>query len=182
MPQAWALTAYDDVIRQVVVAHKDDGRVALRSELARLWRVALAGAVEADIGLRAAVRRTAVLVVPVPSSPASVRARGRDPWREVVTEALGAEPRLPVVRALMLRRAVRDQAGLGAAARAANLREAMAVRRRVDLRGRTVVVADDVMTTGSTLTEAARAVRAAGAADVRAVVIAATARRATTAG
>lgn len=178
MPPTWALTPYEQVVRRIVVAHKDNGRVALRAELSRLWRVALAGALAADAGLRRAALSPPLLVVPAPSSPASIRARGRDPWREVVTEALADEPRLCLLRPLVLRRRVRDQAGLDAADRAANLAGAMTVRRPIDLTGRALVIADDVVTTGVTLAEAARALRAAGAADVRAVVIAATARRA----
>jgi predicted amidophosphoribosyltransferase len=164
-------------VRRVIVAHKDDGRVALLPELARLWRVALAGALAADAGLRGAAAARTLVVVPVPSTAASVRTRGRDPWGDIVAAALADEPRVPLLPVLSVRRRVRDQAGLGAAERAANLAGAMLPRRGSDLTGLTCVVADDVITTGATLTEATRALRAAGTADVRAVVVAATARR-----
>ena len=45
--------------------------------------------------------------------------------------------------------------------------------------GRRVVLVDDVMTTGSTLAEAARVLRAAGASDIVAAVVATTRRHGT---
>lgn len=175
LPPVWTLLAYDGAVRQAVVAHKDHGRLALLPLLAALWRRSLAGAVEGDPVLRAALLDRRVVVVPAPSSARAWRERGRDPWEEVVRHALAGEP-LPVARrALRVRRAVRDQAGLGASARARNLAGALVATR--DLTGCAVVLADDIVTTGATLTEGARAVRAAGAASVHAAVIASTVRR-----
>jgi predicted amidophosphoribosyltransferase len=83
---------------------------------------------------------------------------------------------LPVVRIV---RGMVDQAGLDARARAANLGGALAVPRRFasHLHGRAVVVVDDVITTGASIDETARAVRAAGADVLCAAVVAATRRR-----
>ena len=80
-------------------------------------------------------------------------------------------------------RDVRDSAGLSAAERAGNLAGALAVRAdlRRPLRGRTVVLIDDVVTTGATLSESARALHAIGATVPSAAVIAATRRRASAA-
>ncbi len=88
--------------------------------------------------------------------------------------------RLPVWRALRRHRGGPPQAGLPAARREANARGAYALCRRARLRprawnrlrGATVVLVDDVMTTGATLNACARVLREAGVADVRALTAA----------
>ena len=270
LPPPWAVAPYSGPVRELIVAHKEHGLSALARPLgAALARAAVTAA--GDLG-------RPVLLVPVPSSRASVRRRGRDPtlaitheaareymraaarestgttresrkatarestgaaWectgttREsrgaavrgspeaATSESTGAAARestgaaarekmrtaareaarktlfrairsachptqnarlagdrgTPVVcvQALQHRRRVADQAGLNASDRAANL--AGALQARFDLRGQRVIVVDDVITTGATLAEAARALRAAGAEVPAAAVIAATSRR-----
>lgn len=142
-------------------------------------------------GARAVVAAPAVacVLVPVPSRRAAAIRRGGDPARRLAvaaTAALAACGVEAVCRdALRHVRAVADQAGLGAAARAANLAGALAVRSARTAaslaalaRDVPVIVVDDVVTTGATLTEAARALRAAGIPVAAAAVVAATPRRA----
>jgi predicted amidophosphoribosyltransferase len=79
---------------------------------------------------------------------------------------------VPVLR---LGRPVRDSAGLGEHARRANLAGAMtASTARV---GAVAVIIDDIVTTGATVSEAARALRCAGWHVVGAAVLATTPRR-----
>ncbi|MEU3844980.1 ComF family protein [Streptomyces sp. NPDC028635] len=113
-----------------------------------------------------------VLLVPVPSARAAVRARGHDPARRIALAAAGELRRggMPVRVAAVLRqrRAVADQAGLDSRERLANLSGALAV---VPGGGRLlaqgpVVLVDDLMTTGASLGEAARAVRDTGVSPV----------------
>uniref|UniRef100_UPI0028D85C44 ComF family protein n=1 Tax=uncultured Microbacterium sp. TaxID=191216 RepID=UPI0028D85C44 len=109
-----------------------------------------------------------------PSSRAAFRRRGYRPV-EVLVRRAGRRPE----RLLRLRRAPADQRGLGDHARRENVRDVFAAR---TVLGGPVVVVDDVVTTGATLAEAVRALRAAGATDVRAVALAHTPRRSTSKG
>ncbi|MFB4313305.1 ComF family protein [Actinomadura sp. 21ATH] len=79
-----------------------------------------------------------------------------------------------VLQALRQRRRVLDQAGLPVGRRAANLAGALEVLPSAAVAGRTVVLVDDVITTGATLAEAARALRAADARVAAAATVAAT--------
>lgn len=165
LPRLMAASSYDGPVRAALLAHKEHGRRGLGRPLGAALGRAVAGV----------DGRRGVVLVPVPSSRAAVRARGDDHARRL---ALAAARELPGARALPLlvpARAVADQSGLDARQRTANL--AGALRARQPLDGVPVVVVDDVVTTGATLAEAVRALRAAGA-DVRgAAVVAATARR-----
>lgn len=99
----------------------------------------------------------------------------------LVTSAVeGLGGRVVVADVLAPTRVTRDQSALDAAQRASNLAGAMTVRERhrSALRGAVCIVVDDLVTTGATLTEAARALQAAGAAEVLAAAIGATRKRA----
>ena len=176
-PPTWAATSYVGPARAAVVAHKDGGRVDLLDLLAAWWCDAAAAALDGDDRTRSALRRgDSVLVVPAPSSGRSTRERGRDPWSEVVEHATRGRPGLVPSAVLQQSRRVRDQAGLDAAQRRANLAGAVRVRRGSAVEGATCLLSDDVVTTGSTLTEATRALYDAGAVRVVAAVLAATPR------
>ena len=171
MPPVVAAGRYDGVLRVALVAAKDGGRADLRGVLAPLL---------ADAMAVAAADRTGIVIVPAPSSRAAVRRRDEAGVEILARRAAALLPgHPPVLAALVPARRTADQAGLNSRARAANLHGAYAVpsRRAALVRGRRVLLVDDVVTTGATLTESARALEEAGATVVGAAVVAATMRR-----
>lgn len=175
LPPVFAAATYDDVARAALVAHKEDGRLALSGPLGQ----ALSWAV---LGLLAEVPRRrigAVGIIPAPSARRTIRDRGHDPLlrmsRRAVVELRRAGLVVELRPVLRVARQVADQAGLSSQQRALNLQDAFAVRRR--LPAGPVIVVDDVITTGATLVEATRALRQAGVEVIGAAVVAATARR-----
>ncbi len=113
------------------------------------------------------------LVVPVPLHPRRLRARGFNP-AAVLARALARRTGAPCAPAALRR--VRDtpsQTGLDRRQRRRNVRGAFRTRPGVG-RLETVWLVDDVVTTGSTLTEAARALRRAGATRIVAICVART--------
>ena len=154
----------------------------LRGPLAGLLARAVAAAVD-DAGTPG----VPVVLVPVPSRPATVRARGHDPTWTITRGAAAllrhASYDVRALKLLRLRDRVADQAGLDAAARAANLAEAMccptaSLRRLARRYERAVlVVCDDVLTTGATAREAQRGLEASGLTTIAVATAAATRRR-----
>ena len=162
LPAVYAAAPYEDAVRAVLLGHKERGALGLAGVLGQ----ALAGAVRAVAARRSG--QGPLLLVPMPSSRRAVRARGHDAARRMALAAAGELRRTGtdarVVAVLRQRRAVADQAGLSAPQRLANLSGALVVAgggARL-LAGGRVVLVDDLMTTGASLVEAARAVRAAG--------------------
>jgi predicted amidophosphoribosyltransferase len=154
---------YAEGLRAAVIAYKERNRRDLAAPLGALLARAVG---ELPDGF--------AVLVPVPSTRAAARRRGGDHLARLAFVA-GRQVRRASDPALRLQRAVRDSAGLVAAERMANLQGAMVARPA--LTGASAILVDDVLTTGASLREAARALRAAGWTVTGAAVIAATPRR-----
>ncbi|MDO5302165.1 MAG: hypothetical protein Q4E76_06670 [Tissierellia bacterium] len=102
----------------------------------------------------------------IPTTPAKVRLRGYGPVERVAREVarLTGKNALDV---LSFRRKVKDQIGLGRSRRWENLSGAF-VSKRVS---GPVILMDDLLTTGATAVNAARALREAGAEEIRLLVL-----------
>jgi predicted amidophosphoribosyltransferase len=157
---------YQGVVRDALIALKVRARVDVAGALAPLLVTAVGG-------LFGELDAEPVRLIVVPPTRAALRERGFRPVEEVLRRG-----RLPAHRALALTRATADQSGLDREQRAANLQGAM--RATAPMSGQRAVIVDDILTTGATLTEAARALSQAGATVLGAVTIAA-ARRETSA-
>ena len=155
--RARSIGAYDGALRAIVHALKYDGRRSLSRRL---------GALMLERG--ADILAGAAFVVPVPLHRSRCRQRGFNQAADLAG-ALG----LPVCHALKRARPTLAQTSLPAARRHHNVRGAFApTRPGQSLRGSTVVLVDDVCTTGATLDACARALKAVGVAEVRAITVA----------
>jgi predicted amidophosphoribosyltransferase len=135
-------------LRAMILAWKEGGRSRLTEPLAVLLASAICLVEPAS----------PIDLVPVPGSAANRRRRGADVLVELadcaasILRETGQDAR--VSRRLGRARQTRDQAGLGAAARRANLAGALAARSSAE---RPAVVVDDILTSAATASEAVRA-------------------------
>lgn len=161
---------FDGVAAAVIQHLKERSRTDLARALAPATRAALAAAITMPVRSEPAETGRALLV-PVPTSRGAMRRRGyRVP--DLLARRAGAHP----VRLLTTTRAVGDQRRLGRDERRRNVADSLRARRRARPGDAPVVIFDDVLTTGATVEEAARALSDAGF-DVRgAVTLAATPR------
>jgi predicted amidophosphoribosyltransferase len=176
--RAFAAAAYEGVVRAVLLNYKERGRLCLRRELGGCLAVSVLAAARGTASLRPGA---GLLLVPVPSAAAAQRERGHDPVagmaRTVVRHLGDVGLQITIATALRQARAVADQSGLDVVARHTNLTGAMEVKNPAKVRGRRVVIVDDIVTTGATALEAARALTAAGAVVSAVACVAATPRR-----
>jgi predicted amidophosphoribosyltransferase len=178
VPPCTAVASYGGVVRNLLLAFKDGGRRAVGGPLAEALGRAVAGSVRTN---------RPILLVPVPSSASAVRLRGGDHvrWlaRGATVWARRAGWQVRVAPMLVSCGDRLDSAGLSAAGRTANLSGAFAPGprpgrwRRSLAAGSEVVLVDDLVTSGATLAEAARALLRTGVTPTAAAVIAATSRR-----
>jgi ComF family protein len=154
---------YDGVLREIIHTFKYDGRRSLASPLGALLR---------DAG--ADILGDATCVVPVPLHPWRRFRRGFNQSGD-----LAQTLNVPVVHALWRRRLTRPQTGLSAGNRRRNVRGAFRLSPLLSNRAiqsmlvdRTIVLVDDVRTTGATLDACAHVLKDAGVKEVRALTVA----------
>lgn len=111
------------------------------------------------------------LIVPVPLHPARQRDRGFN-QAELLGRLLSDRTSLPMKRALQRTRFTTTQTAFDRAERMENLRGAFRLRNKTDMQGLRVLLIDDILTTGATLSECARVLKSAGAACVYAATAA----------
>lgn len=166
-PPVWShahsALAYDQVSRIPILALKRAGRRDGLKVMAN-WMVTAA----------ASSLTQADLIVPVPLHYFRLVKRGynQSGW---LASAIGAQAGIGVDHTALNRvRATPSQAGLSARARHKNMRGAFRVSRRgaKKIDGKTVILVDDVMTTGATLKAASKALLKAGARQVDVLVLA----------
>jgi ComF family protein len=165
--QAWDLPynaclapwAYEFPVSQLVQSLKYEGALANARILGTRLALHARGRVQQW-------QAAAPLVVPLPLHRSRLVERGFNQSYEIARFVSRLLDLQLAERALARVRATAPQVGLGRDERAGNLRGAFAADARL-VAGRTVVLVDDVVTTGSTAAEAARTLAAAGARAVQ---------------
>jgi ComF family protein len=161
-----------------------DGNLRELLHLLKYERVRTAAPVLGGM-LTAAIRRLGadiltrpLIVIPVPLYAGKRRERGFNQAHtlaEIALRSFGPKSRTELRPELLRRvRATQSQIGLTRHQRRENLRGAFAVTEPDEIRGRYVLLVDDVMTTGTTAAECARVLRRAGAATVWVATVART--------
>jgi competence protein ComFC len=154
---------YEDVVREALHAFKFRGRRALAAPLGDLLVEAMEGWL--PVGVPA-------LLLPVPLHPRRERERGFN-QASLLAWRVGRAWQCPVRDDVLVRAvATHSQTELDAPARRANVRDAFRLRRPELIAGRHVLLVDDILTTGATLSECARCLREGGAAVVGALTVA----------
>lgn len=158
---ARAAFAYNDASRSVVLAFKHGGRTEGLSmfgrQMHRAGRQVLGGA-------------DALIPVPLHYSRLT---RRRYNQSALLAGAVSKISGTPVdTHSLMRKRATDSQGGLSLSGRRRNVSGAFALSPKADIKGKTIVLIDDVFTTGATLESCARTLRRGGAKTVHGLTLA----------
>ena len=162
--QACSAVRYEGVLREAIHAFKYQQAVWLQEDLVDF----LEALYHAHCGTN-----TFDAVVPVPLHRRRHRNRGFN-QAELLAKSLAKRINTPIILKKLVRiRYTESQTRLSAPARLQNLKGAFAVKEATDLAGiKQVILVDDVMTTGATISECARALKRAGVERVVALTLA----------
>lgn len=174
---ARAALSYDGVARRLVSAYKDGGERRCDKLLAGLLLQTIRAQSPQKGGESLGLAPVhddwaawADTLVAIPSRPEAIRSRGFDHMRRVaalVSEWSG----LPLVSPLVHAHAVEDQRALGAEKRMENLSGSFSLAEGANVAYAKVLLVDDVLTTGATVSAASEALLFGGASEIRVAVV-----------
>ena len=146
---------YDGAVREAIHAFKFEGCKKTGRKLVRLISEKFRG-LNDDVDV----------IVPVPVSAKRLRERGFN-QSYIIAEEIAAITGLTIEHTVLVKNhGVRDQFRLSGTERKKNIKGAFRVRGPQCVKGRRVLLVDDLFTTGYTASEAARTLIKAGSADV----------------
>ena len=151
------------IVRELIHRFKYSGEFHLRQILAHWLEEALS-----DPRIS---REPFDALVPVPLHATRIRERGYDQIAALV-ELVAKRSRSPVWPCLRRSRYTESQTRFSRKERLQNLRNAFKLRKGTSVLGKRLLLVDDVLTTGSTLDECARILKAGGARSIRAITVA----------
>ena len=158
----YAATAYDSYSRPIIKSMKNNNDGYALSAIAYfMYRMLKSADILESIDI----------ITYIPMGKKDMNRRGYNQTKLIAKELTGITG-VKNVSLLKKVRETKEQKTLGAADRRKNLNNAFEFKFREDIKGKTVLIIDDVCTTGSTLSEAARILKKAGAGKVIAAAFA----------
>ena len=155
--RVYRLGIYEGLLREVVLRMKSQAGESLAAAMGTLFAKYLETAFADE-------KPDGVIAIPLHWRRRTARGYNQS---ESLARAMARQLQIPYLRGGLVRsRDTRQQVGLSATERHANVRGAFAARRIGLFQGKRVLLIDDVMTTNSTASEAAGVLRKAGAAEV----------------
>lgn len=161
-----SLYAFEGAIRQAVHRLKYDGKTALSAPLAALMNEFLR-----QSSTRFLDNKALTHIVAVPLHSRRQRQRGYN-QSELLADQLGRLTNVPFSPILLRTRHTTPQIELSIRERATNVQGAFALKQNVNIAGATILLIDDVYTTGATLRECARVLKNGGATQVYGLTLA----------
>lgn len=162
--RAWGAVLYNDPMRHLLHAFKYEKKTILRHFFAEL----LISSIER---YRLPVKKFDYLI-PMPIHPAKYREREFN-QTELLVCILGEKFNIPIyINNLVRPKATRPQAFLEEKERWTNVQDAFRIRKPLTLKNKSILIIDDLLTTGATACEAAKTCKAAGAAHVSILALA----------
>lgn len=140
---------YTPVAAKIILAAKENGSAAADQLLIQ----AIMGQIQSKVPDFQHIR-----LVPIPSTKRSIRTRGRSFMVDIVQQ-ISSQLGIPMLDCLALTGKTADQTGLNRKQRSENMKGSMSMK--AVARGELIII-DDVITTGATLKEAARALNSQG--------------------
>ncbi|MDW3228262.1 MAG: ComF family protein [Acidobacteriota bacterium] len=158
-----SLGLYDGRLKEIILIFKYQGYEVLSRPLGRLAYEKLS----ADQGLSGVD-----FIVPVPLHKEREKKRGFN-QSELLSREISKLSSIPVMKSNLIKtKPTPAQVSLEAAERKSNLRGVFKVKRPEKIAGRTLLLIDDVFTTGSTIKECTKELKKAGAREVRVITLA----------
>jgi ComF family protein len=162
--RVWAAGGFDDFYRPLIHAFKYDGVIPIGDYLGKLI---------ANIMQLSGFDEIPDLIMPIPLHSSRLRYRGFD-QSLLIAKALGEALDIKVEHNILKRvKKTRDQTGLNREQRITNMKGAFTVDSGHSLKNSSIILIDDVTTSGATALGAARALKRAGAAEIVLAVAAA---------
>ncbi len=144
-----------------------------RKEIGKIFGQILHGALIEDVSDMISFHSKNVQIVPIPLSTSRMQLRGYN-QAEIIARAFAEGDSFPSVELSLLR--TKDTPSQttreGRGARIENLKDAFRVPTPESVRGKAIILVDDVITTGATMQEAKKALLRAGAARVYGIAVA----------